>query len=94
MKHLDNNILNRAIDTYGHKNQIEKVLEELAELMVEVCKINHGRTSKDKVIEEIADVEIMLAQLKIIFNISPIELSNMIGFKLKRLENRLTGGLL
>lgn len=59
-----------AIDTYGKEGQLIVAIEELSELQKEICKVlrkNIGRP-RSKVHEEIADCEIMLEQLKMIFN--------------------------
>ena len=58
-----------AISTYGKEQQLIVAIEELSELQKEICKVlrkNIGRP-RSKVHEEIADVEIMLEQLKMIF---------------------------
>ena len=60
-----------AISTYGKEQQLIVAIEELSELQKEICKVlrkNIGRP-RSKVHEEIADVEIMLEQVKIIFQI-------------------------
>ena len=60
-----------AIKEYGKEQQMIVAIEELSELQKEICKIlrkNIGRPrSNVKVHEEIADCEIMLEQLKMIF---------------------------
>lgn len=66
-------VLIRAVETYGINSQIRMAIEEMAELIKALCKferVDLGPES-DKavgnVIEEIADVQIMLDQLRIIF---------------------------
>ena len=57
-------ILTTAIRTFGEKEQECQAIEECAEL---IQAINHKHRGRDSNIpEEIADVEIMLEQLKII----------------------------
>lgn len=57
-------ILNAAIKTFGERNQEEMAVEECAEL---IQAINHKHRGREhNITEEIADVEIMLEQLKII----------------------------
>jgi phosphoribosyl-ATP pyrophosphohydrolase len=51
------------INHFGNENQVQKAVEELAELIAAISANN----SID-VIEEIADVQVMLNQLKIMFN--------------------------
>lgn len=72
-----NQIMEQAVDNFGHAHQIIKAMEEMAELEKELCKILSEPTNTaarlDNIAEEIADVEIMLTQLKIIFAI-PVKL--------------------
>ena len=65
-----NEIYQQAIETYGKDAQLKMAIEEMAELTQAICKSFRGKDNLDNIIEEIADVEIMLAQLKIIFEIS------------------------
>lgn len=60
-----------AISTYGSENQMVVAIEELSELQKEVCKALrfNKKQFRRKVAEEIADCEIMIEQLKMIFNV-------------------------
>lgn len=62
-------ICKRAILHYGPEVQKVKALEELAELQCEITHEMGGRGDYNHVAEEIADVEIMLEQLKQMYNI-------------------------
>lgn len=84
-------ILEKAIETYGADLQKQVAIEEMAELTKEICKDFRGKGNKDNIIEEIADVSIMLAQLMIIYNIKPYELDDVKINKLVRLSERLKG---
>lgn len=55
-----------AIKKWGELPQLVMVMEELAELAQEVSKEYRGKGDLHKLTNEIADVEIMLEQLKII----------------------------
>lgn len=44
-------------------------IEECSELIKELCKEFRGKTSTDKIADEVADVGIMLDQMMIVFNI-------------------------
>ena len=57
-------ILKEAINIYGIENQENMCIEECAELIQAINKKHRGL--KHNIPEEIADVEIMLEQLKII----------------------------
>lgn len=58
------------IDYYGKENQIVKTLEEMGELQQVLAKsiTQPDKVAKTEVSTEIADVEIMLNQMKIIFD--------------------------
>ena len=81
-------VLRAAIQTYGQGAQTKMVLEEMAELQKEICKNWRGQSNEESIAEEIADVEIMLDQLKIIFGCAGKVHAYRIK-KLKRLKERL-----
>jgi len=54
-----------AVKTFGHASQIDMMIEECAELIFAIQK--HKRVLPCDVPGEIADVEIMCAQMRIIF---------------------------
>jgi len=60
----EKDIFNVAIKVYGEVNQENMAIEECAELIQAINKKHRGM--KHNIPEEIADVEIMLEQLKII----------------------------
>lgn len=64
----DIELYNKAIDTYGHIAQIGQVVEEMAELAIELNRFlnRKGRSNTTKIAEEVADVKITLNQLEII----------------------------
>lgn len=82
-------ILNKAIETYGVEVQLIMTFEEMAELTQAICKNLRGRDNLNNVVEEIADVEIMLAQVKMIFEIEQWEIDRQKKAKLIRLAERL-----
>ncbi len=84
-----NEIYQQAIETYGKDAQLKMAIEEMAELTQAICKSFRGKDNLDNIIEEIADVEIMLAQLKIIFEISQNKFCIKKAEKITRLEKRL-----
>ncbi len=99
---MNKEILQKAIDTYGEFPQIDMCIEEMSELTKALCKIKRAGAKKDyfvdvlqevnlireNIIEEMADVEITLAQQKIIFGCEE-EVKQQIDFKLNRLKERL-----
>lgn len=78
----------QAIDTYGHELQIIVAIEEMSELTKELCKRLRGKDNIDAIAEEIADVQIMLAQLQIIFDCSS-KIHSYRAAKIARLQERL-----
>lgn len=62
---VEEEILTKAIEKWGDDAQLAQTLEELAELQKAICKLWRGGTWED-VWEEMADVEIMIDQLKIL----------------------------
>lgn len=79
---------------YGYKSQSRQCVEEMAELMQAICKLERAATNDDYLLalshmqEEIADVEIMIAQLKVLSGTDVIEkiIDRKIKRQLKRIE--------
>ena len=67
-----------------------KAIEEMSELTKVISKIlgMGGEVSIEDLIEEIADVTIMMEQLRVIYNIND-EVCTMMDSKIRRLENRI-----
>ena len=84
-------ILERAIETYGKDMQLNVAIEELSELIKEICKHKRGADNREAIIEEMADCYIMMEQLQIIFETSYFDIDVMLAKKLDRLEKRLDG---
>ena len=81
-------LLQRAIAKYGKDAQMKMVLEEMSELQKEICKMWRGKDNRDAIAEEVADVEIMLDQLKLMLDI-PYQVEQHRQNKLQRLQERL-----
>jgi NTP pyrophosphatase (non-canonical NTP hydrolase) len=81
------NIYERAVEKWGTYLQLDMVLEEMLELGNAIMKYRRGRAEDANVEEEIADVEIMLSQLRCIFNEKMIDTFK--EEKLERLRRRL-----
>ena len=81
--------LERAIETYGKDMQLNVAVEELSELIKEICKHKRAVDNREAIIEEMADCYIMLDQLQTIFNISEEEICDKMEEKVDRLEQRL-----
>ncbi|MCD8356273.1 MAG: hypothetical protein LUE11_06850 [Clostridia bacterium] len=91
----EENIMQRAIDTYGVQAQCDVAIEEMAELTKALLKIRRAddhtaqMAALDNIIEEIADVSIMVDQLKIMWGPKYVEEARY--QKLRRLDGRLNG---
>ncbi len=79
-------IYKKAIGKYGVAAQLDMVIEEMSELTKEICKIKRGKGNYMNLVEEIADVEIMLEQLKMICQIRTNDIHGMKYQKLERLK--------
>ena len=79
-----------AVRTYGKQSQIVLAMEEMSELTKELSKNLRGRNNTAALAEEIADVEIMLEQLKTIYRNRAL-VDRVRAKKLIRLSDRITG---
>lgn len=79
----------QAIETYGVRTQKLMAIEEMSELTKEICKDFRGELNRENLIEEMADVLIMLDQMLILYKISGEEVGLMRIKKVERLKERL-----
>jgi NTP pyrophosphatase (non-canonical NTP hydrolase) len=80
-------IYTQALVKWGRTFQMDMLVEECAELIKAVQKLNHRHGDVLDVVEELADVEIMCEQMRLIFN--PVKIDEMKTEKLARLERIL-----
>lgn len=90
-------VLSKARETYGNKNQILVCMEELNELACVLAKYpryeDENKATQelfDKVLDETADVYIILEHVKAIFGFTPQQLEDRKEKKLERVERWLT----
>jgi hypothetical protein len=89
MRKVSQDILDKAISKWGKHAQLLMVLEEMSELQKEILKnINRGKDNIDDIIDETADVEIMLDQMKYIYGIDEA-VAKRIPLKLEKVRARL-----
>lgn len=88
-------LLERVITANGMNKQLDIAIEELSELIQAICKIkrrdslsNESFAVKGNLAEEMADVEIVLAELKLMFD-NEDNVKEWKDYKLDRLEKRL-----
>lgn len=89
----DIDIYDRALALWGHEAQIGMAIEECSELIKALCKYQRKQGDFDEayeaVIEEIADVEIMLGQMKVLFDFDGSKVGLVKREKLRRLERMI-----
>lgn len=81
-------IYREAIELFGNTSQKVMVIEEMSELTKELCKELRNRGNVENIADELADVEITLAQLKMIYNIHDL-VNEHRDFKLRRLAKNM-----
>lgn len=85
-------LLERVITANGMNKQLDVAIMELSELMKAICKVRrHSYMQEDCLVnlaEEMADVEIILAELKLMFD-NEDSVKEWKSCKLDRLEKRL-----
>lgn len=97
---MNNEAINKIADTYGYDAQSRQLIEEMAELTVALNKLHRlGKnwTNQDSVwcermkniTEEIADVTIMLKQIKYLLQISDTDINEIIEQKLNMQLERI-----
>ena len=79
------NVYEKALNKWGKDLQLIMGIEEMAELTKALIKDIRGKPNYDNILEEIADVEIMLTQLKCIYG----DITDIKRKKLTRLAKML-----
>ena len=93
---VDTSVLTYTLDTYGDDNQVDMMIEEMSELTKALLKLRRKRHSgidyfepeKNDVIEEMADVYIVLLQMIQLFGKSELFAEN-VRDKILRLQVQL-----
>ena len=86
---------------YGEDSQIDVAIEEMSELTKELVKYKRSKvhfreklaTSKEKVLDEMADVSFMMEYLRVIFQISDDEIKKRVEEKAARTLERYVGDM-
>ncbi len=81
-------IIKRVVEHYGKDMQLNVCIEELSELIKELCKDKRGQGNPYHIAEEMADVRIIMAQLDEIYH-NTDAVAKWTKTKLKRLKQRL-----
>jgi len=81
-------VYEQALAAYGERAQVLMVIEEMSELTKEICKHFRGRPNIEELADEVADVTIMLEQLRLIYGLNAKVCEHM-DMKVLRLKKRL-----
>jgi len=83
--------LEKIIAHYGEEAQLNQVTEELGELVTALARWRNDKTKIENLIEEIADVEVVLSELKLILKPHAYFVSDWIeGMKELKITRTLT----
>ena len=85
---IDDERIKTIADHYGIKKQLRQLAEECSELAVEASHSERKGTTV-KIIEEIADVQIMIEQIIYLARIDRCDIQDCINFKLDRQMKRM-----
>ena len=85
---IDDERIKTIADHYGIKKQLRQLAEECSELAVEASHSARKGTTV-KIIEEIADVQIMIEQIIYLARIDRCDIQDCINFKLDRQMKRI-----
>ena len=77
-----------ALAAFGRDSQVMVAIEEMSELTKELCKNSRGQENTTHIAEEIADVEIMLQQMVMLFDCAG-QVETFRRYKLERLAGRI-----
>lgn len=81
-------ICRAALEAFGAGLQVMMTIEEMSELTKELCKNGRGQENTTHIAEEIADVEIMLQQMVMLFDCAG-QVETFRRYKLERLAERI-----
>ena len=91
---LQKGIVRTALDHWGANAQTDKLFEEMGELTQALVKYRHKGASvsrRNAVLEEIADVKIVLAQMEMLYD-EDGKVDRWVAEKLERLKGTLENG--
>ena len=91
MKNYDE-VYKDAVTQFGEEKQLDVAIEELSELITAIQHFRRSKAKRGAVLDEIADVTIMLGQLRYIFNINSEELKEIQSKKVILLLEKLSKG--
>ena len=88
---ISDSIVKQSIDFYGEDIQSTVCMEECAELIQAISKQKRGKSDKEHLTEEIADVLICIKLLQSIYDIPDGHIADWIISKQARMLERIKG---
>ena len=82
-------IMRSAIRKNGKAMQTVVAIEEMSELQKELTKFIRGKGNRDNLIEEVADVLVMITQIQLMYHIPDDQVERIMHLKLNRLKERM-----
>lgn len=89
MVHISDSIVKQSIDFYGEDLESTVCMEECAELIQAISKQKRGKSDKEHLTEEIADVLICIKLLQSIYDIPDGHIADWIISKQARMLERI-----
>ena len=84
-------VQNAVIAKYGKEHQTFVAIEEMSELMKALTKNMRGEHNRQDIVEELADVYIVLDQVMMMHGIDLDDVVKEMNVKAKRMADRLEG---
>jgi NTP pyrophosphatase (non-canonical NTP hydrolase) len=81
---MTDNAQKKALEVFGADRQVDKCIEELAELATALVKYRHGEATAEQVIDELADVYITTGTIAMLFDRDAVK--EQVAVKLSRLS--------
>ena len=81
-----------ALQVFGIETQTVKAVEEMSELTKELCKLRLGKHDMEALADEIADVTIMMEQLRLMYDLNAAVCKRM-DEKILRLQGKVRSEL-
>lgn len=85
---IDEEIIEKTIEHYGAEKQSIVCMEECSELIQAISKELRGKSDRNHLAEEMADVLICIKMLQEIYNIGNSELESWVGVKQDRIKEK------
>ena len=83
----ETDLYRRALEAWGASDQVHMMIEECAELVTALAHWRRGRVDRIAVAEEVADVEVMCGQLRVLLGDDLVSKAKQ--RKLERLKDRI-----